>query len=450
MGIYKAYDIRGIYPTEMHEETAERIGHALAAYLRTKTIVVGRDARESSPSMSRALIKGISDAGTNVVDIGMCTTPMIYFAVGTGKYGGGAMVTASHNPPKYTGIKLCREEAIPLSEVAGIKDIERAVLAMTETPKPSSDRGLVAQNDVIEGYVKHVRSFVTVPPRKMKVVVDTANGMVGKFFEKTFGHLPLEIVPMFFPPDGRFPNHEPNPLKDENIRDLVAKVRETKADFGAAFDGDGDRCMFVDEKGDRIASDFVTALVARRMLAKEKGAAIVYDLRSSWVVKEEVEAAGGKAVRDRVGHAFMKATMRRLKAPFGGELSGHYYFRGHWFADSGMIAFAHMLNVLMGDDKPASAHSAPLKRYFATGEINFHVEDKDGAIATITKKFADGRQDTLDGITIEYADWWCNVRKSNTEPVLRLNLEAKTAAKRDAMLKEIVAIVGPPETGGGH
>lgn len=450
MGIYKAYDIRGIYPTEMHEETAERIGHALAAYLRTKTIVVGRDARESSPSMSRALIKGISDAGTNVVDIGMCTTPMIYFAVGTGKYGGGAMVTASHNPPKYTGIKLCREEAIPLSEVAGIKDIERAVLAMKETPKPSTDRGLVAQNDVIEGYVKHVRSFVTVPPRKMKVVVDTANGMVGKFFDKVFGHLPLEIVPMFFPPDGRFPNHEPNPLKDENIADLVAKVRETKADFGAAFDGDGDRCMFVDEKGDRIASDFVTALVARRMLAKEKGAAIVYDLRSSWVVKEEVEAAGGKAVRDRVGHAFMKATMRRLKAPFGGELSGHYYFRGHWFADSGMIAFAHMLNVLMGDSKPASAHSAPLKRYFATGEINFHVEDKPAMIATLKQRYAQGRQDELDGITVEFGElggewWWFNVRPSNTEPLLRMIVEASSARLRDQKKAELISLLGTPE-----
>lgn len=450
MGIYKAYDIRGIYPTEMHEETAERIGHALAGYLRTKTIVVGRDARESSPSMSKALIKGIADAGTNVVDIGMCTTPMIYYAVGTGKYGGGAMVTASHNPGKYTGIKLCREEAIPLSEVAGIKDLERAVGAMTETPKPSRDRGLVAQNDVLDGYAKHVLSFLNVPPRKLKVVVDTANGMVGKFFDKVFGSLPLDVTPMFFQPDGRFPNHEPNPLKDENIRDLVAKVREMKADFGAAFDGDGDRCMFVDEKGDRIPSDLVTALVARRMLAKEKGAAIVYDLRSSWVVKEEIEAGGGRAVRDRVGHAFMKATMRRLNAPFGGEVSGHYYFRKHWFADSGMIAFVQILNALMADSRPASALVAPLKRYFSTGEINFHVEDKDGAIAQITKKFADGKQDTLDGITIEYADWWCNVRKSNTEPVLRLNLEAKSAAKRDWALKEIIAIVGPPETGGGH
>ncbi|NUN50166.1 MAG: phosphomannomutase/phosphoglucomutase [Candidatus Brocadiae bacterium] len=450
MGIYKAYDIRGIYPGEMHEETAERIGHALAAYLKTKMIVVGRDARESSPSMSRALIRGIADAGTNVVDIGQCTTPMVYYAVGTGKYGGGAMVTASHNPGKYTGIKLCRELAIPLSEVAGIREIERAVAAMKETPAPSADRGLVAQSDILEGYAKHVRSFLTVPKRPMKIVVDTANGMVGKFFRQVFEPWPLEVIPLYFEPDGRFPNHEPNPLKDENIRELVAKVRETKADFGAAFDGDGDRCMFVDEKGERIPSDFVTALVARRILAKERGASVVYDLRSSWVVKEEIEAGGGKAVRDRVGHAFMKATVRKLNAPFGGELSGHYYFRDHWFADSGMIAFVHMLNVLMGDSRPASAHSAPLRRYFATGEINFHVRDKDAAIEAVTKKFADGRQDQLDGITIEYADWWCNVRKSNTEPVLRLNLEAKTAARRDEILKTIIGIVGPPETEGGH
>jgi phosphomannomutase len=450
MGIYKAYDIRGIYPTEMDEDTAERIGHALAAYLRTKTIVVGRDARESSPSMSRALVRGIADAGTNVVDIGQCTTPMIYFAVGTGKYGGGAMVTASHNPPNYTGIKLCREDAIPLSEVAGIKDLERAVAAMKETPPPARDRGLVAASDVVDGYAQHVRKFLAAPPRRLKVVVDTANGMVGKFFDRVFAPLPLDITRLYFEPDGRFPNHEPNPLKDENIRDLVAKVRETKADFGAAFDGDGDRCMFVDEKGDRIPSDFVTALVARRMLAKEKGAAIVYDLRSSWVVREEVERAGGRPVRDRVGHAFLKATLRKLNAPFGGELSGHYYFRDHWFADSGMIAFVQMLNVLMSDSRPASALVAPLRRYFATGEINFHVEDKDGAIEAISKRFADGKQDRLDGITIELPEWWCNVRKSNTEPVLRLNLEAKSAETREKALKEIVAIVGPPEPGGGH
>ncbi|MBI2923644.1 MAG: phosphomannomutase/phosphoglucomutase [Planctomycetes bacterium] len=450
MGIYKAYDIRGIYPSEMHEETAERIGHALAAYLRTKTIVVGRDARESSPSISRALIKGIADAGTNVVDIGMCTTPMIYYAVGTGKYGGGAMVTASHNPPQYTGIKLCREDAIPLSEVAGIKDIERAVGDMQETPGPARDRGLVMQNEVIDGYSKHVLNFLAGPPRRLKIVVDTANGMVGKFFDRVFGKLPLDVDRLFFEPDGRFPNHEPNPLKDENIRELVARVKAAKADLGAAFDGDGDRCMFVDERGERIPSDLVTALVARQILAKEKGAAIVYDLRSSWVVKEEVEAGGGRAVRDRVGHAFLKATMRKLNAPFGGEVSGHYYFRKHWFADSGMIAFVHVLNALMQDSRPASALVAPLRRYFATGEINFHVEDKDGAIEKISKKFAESKQDRLDGITIECADWWCNVRKSNTEPVLRLNLEAKTAAVRDAALKEIMAITGPPETGAKH
>jgi phosphomannomutase len=360
------------------------------------------------------------------------------------------MVTASHNPPQYTGIKLCREQAIPLSEVAGIKDLEAAVGAMTATPGASKDPGLVAGNRVLEGYAKHVLSFVKGTPRKLKIVVDTANGMVGAFFDKVFGSLPLEVTRLYFEPDGRFPNHEPNPLKDENIRDLVAKVKETKADLGVAFDGDGDRCMFVDETGARIPSDFVTALVARQLLAREPGAAVVYDLRSSWVVKEEIEKAGGKAIRDRVGHAFLKATLRKLNAPFGGELSGHYYFRDHWFADSGMIAFVHLLNVLYADARPASQIQKPLHRYFATGEVNFHVEDKEGTIESLSRKFASGRQDRLDGITIECDDWWCNVRKSNTEPVLRLNLEAKTAVVREAVLKELVALIGPPETVGGH
>lgn len=442
MGIFKAYDIRGKVPAELDEALARKIGSATARFLRARTLVVGRDVRLSSPSIAAAAAEGICDAGCDVVDIGLCTTPMTYFAVGRYGYDGAAMTTASHNPPEYNGFKISREKAVPLSEDTGIRDIER--LVRSGDLAPALRRGTRTSRDIRADYVRHVLSFAR-DIRPLKIVVDTANGCVGTIFQDVAKALPLQIVPLFFEPDGRFPNHEPNPLKEENLSALKAKLREERADLGAAFDGDGDRCMFVDETGVRAPNDLLTALIARDFLSRRPGAAVVYDLRSSWVVREEIERAGGKPIRERVGHAFIKGTMRKHDAVVGGELSGHYYFGDNFFADSGLIAFISILNVISASGGPLSRLIAPLRRYEATGEVNFHVEDKDGKIAELRRAFADGRHDDLDGITVEYPDWWFNVRKSNTEPLLRLNLEARTGKGLVQAREKLLAILGKPE-----
>jgi len=442
MSIFKAYDIRGRVPDELDEKRARSIGAAFARFLKARTVAIGRDVRLSSPALASAFGEGVRDAGTDVVDIGLCTTPMTYFAAGRYGYDGAAMTTASHNPPAYNGFKLCREQAIPLSSETGIREIERMVAAGPQAPPPPQ-RGARTPRDIRSDYLQHVLSFAR-SIRPLRVAIDAANGSVGTIFADVAARLPITVKPLFLEPDGRFPGHEPNPLRDENLVALQALVRDSGADLGAAFDGDGDRCLFVDEAGNRVPNDLLTALIARDLLSRHPGAAIVYDIRSSWVVREEILRAGGKPIRERVGHAFIKKTMRDHRAVFGGELSGHAYFRDHYYADSGLIAFIAVLNVLSASRQTFSKTLAPLRRYAATGEVNFRVDDKDAILEEIRRRFADARQDTLDGLTIEYEDWWFNVRPSNTEPLLRLCAEAKTPERLASGMDVLLGILGKP------
>jgi len=441
--IFKSYDIRGVYSEELDEYTAEKIGMATALFLKSakgdiKNIVVARDVRPSSNSLARSLIRGITKAGIDVIDIGEVATDVIYFAVGHYGYDAGIMVTASHNPSKYNGFKICRENAIPISFDTGLSEIAEIA---SQTKLPASEQlGRIIEKNVLDDYKRHILRFAT-NIRPLRVVIDAGNGMAGKMIPIIFAGLPCELVPLFFNLDGTFPNHEPNPLEKKNLRDLREKVRETKSHLGVAFDGDADRCVFVDENGYVIGCDLITAVIAKELLQKEKGSTIVYDLRSSWVVSEEIKKVGGNPYRERVGHSHIKATMREKNAVFGGELSGHYYFKEYYYADSGVIALIEVLNVLSHRNVPMSNLVSPLRRYYATGEINFEVEDKDGKIKQIAEHFKDGKIDYLDGTTVEYEDWWFNVRKSNTEPLLRLNLEGRTKEIMEHGKKLVIGII---------
>lgn len=449
MSIFKAYDIRGLVPAELNEDLARRIGAAYASFLEAKTLVVGRDMRTHSPAIAAAAIDGILSTGCDVIDIGLASTPMSYFAVATLPCDGGLCVTASHNPGQYNGFKLAREGAKPVSGATGIQAVEKLALAngpFRKAVRPGTRR----TQDVLEGYAKHVASFAG-KLRPLKICVDASNGMAGHTLPKILAHFPsIEVKRIFFEPDGSFPNHEANPLKAENLAWVQKAVRESKADLGICFDGDADRCMLVDDRGEAVPSDLVTAWLAADFLKRNPGSSIVYDLRSSWVVPEEVAKAGGKPVRERVGHSFLKGTMRQENAVFGGELSGHYYFAKNFFCDSGEVAMAAILDLLSRQAQPASAAFAKLRRYFATGEINFEVADKKAAIAAARDKYAKGSQDELDGVTIAFGKpgdqewWWFNLRASNTEPLLRLNLEASSAALREAKKEELFALLGKP------
>ncbi len=440
MPLFKAYDVRGIVPTELNEDIAEKIGRAAVAVLKAKNMIVGRDARITGPEISAAFAKGVTAAGCDIIDIGPCTTPMNYFAVGSLDADGAAMVTASHNPPEYNGFKFSRAEGRPVSGETGLKDMQELVFGGTlpaDAPKPGS----ITTRDISAAYSQHLAKFAE-NLKPMKIAVDTANGAVGPHFRQYTAGLPLETVELFFEPDGNFPNHEPNPLKLENMKWLQEAVRENGCDFGVAFDGDGDRAMYVDDAGEIVSSDLVTALLAPWMLRSERsGSAVVYDLRSSWVVAEEIEAAGGAPVESRVGHSFIKAVLRDKGAVFGGELSGHYYFRDNWCCDSGEIAFFVLWSLLSDAGRPLSELVAPLRRYHASGEINFEVEDKDGTIERIARDFSDGQIYYLDGISVKYADWHFNVRKSNTEPLLRLTLEARTAEGLQQHLAKVKSVI---------
>jgi phosphomannomutase len=453
MGIFKAYDIRGTYPDELDEAMARRIGAATAQFLRGREIAVGRDMRLSSESMAAALMEGIASTGTNVIDLGLIATEMSYFAVGNFGYAGAIMTTASHNPAKYNGFKLSREHAMPIGGETGLTNIQTIVESGLVVA--AARKGTVTPKDIYPGYKEHILRFLK-QVKPLRVVVDAGNGMAGKVFPYLFGHLPLTVTPLYFELDGRFPNHEANPLKPENIRELQDKVVATAAHFGVAFDGDSDRCVFIEETGRAISADLTTALIARWLLTQEKkeaapppkgsrapqkGTVVVYDLRSSRVVAEEISRAGGIPCQERVGHAFMKATLRKRNAIFGGELAGHYYYRDNYFADSAMITFVMMLNIICAEDKPLSQIIAPLRRYSATGEINFEVTDQDAKIRELAKRFAKNRIHYLDGITVEADEWWFNVRKSNTEPVLRLNLEANTPEIMERAKQEVVKVI---------
>ncbi|MBL8695717.1 MAG: phosphomannomutase/phosphoglucomutase [Planctomycetes bacterium] len=455
MGIFKAYDIRGIVPTELNEGIARRIGYAFAQELKAKHLVVGRDMRSHSPAIQTAVMDGIRDAGCDVTDIGLASTPMAYFAIGTLACDGGLNVTASHNGPKYNGFKLCRAGARPVSYDTGIGAIEKRV-ASQESMTPAPRRGGLKNEQMLERYVEHLLPFAKIQNRRA-IVVDAANGMAGLVLPRLGQRLSVmgvELAPMYWELDGSFPNHEANPLKPEVMAVVGAAVKRSQGKFhaGASFDGDGDRCAFVDEAGTAIPNDLLTALLARELLKSHPGAAIVYDLRSSWVVPETIAACGGRPLRERVGHSYIKETMRREQAIFGGELSGHYYWKDHFYSDSALVAFLHVVSHLSTSDVLLSERVRDLRKYHATGEINFEVADKAAAMADLKARFGREatRMDELDGITIEMGSvgkkpwWWFNVRPSNTEPLLRLNLEASDAALRDEKRALLVGLLGKP------
>jgi phosphomannomutase len=440
-GIFKAYDIRGIVPDELQPELARKIGRAFIDYLGAESIAIGRDMRDSSPDFASALCEGAMAGGAKVFDIGMTTTDMVYFAVPHFELSGGAMVTASHNPKQYNGFKLVREGALALSGEAGIKEIKEWILSDREFPdKPGGGR---VEKDVLPDYVRHVRSFID--PRLLKplrVVMDAANGMAGAVAPAIFADLPLERIDMYFEPDGSFPNHEPNPLLEENRREVIDKVRERKADLGIAWDGDGDRCFFIDDGGEFVPGDFLTALLGEAFLLKEPGATIIYDARASWAVKDTVEGLGGSALMNRVGHAFIKKRMREERAVFGGEISGHFYFRENYFADNGMIPALLILELISKKGKKLSELLAPLReKYFISGEINSTISDVPAVLARLESLYGDGRVSKLDGLSVEYSDWHFNVRPSNTEPLLRLNLEALDAEEMSRRRDEVLAVI---------
>ena len=446
--IFKAYDIRGLVPSELDPDLARSIGHAFARLLSAKRLLVGRDARTHSPELAAAVIEGMRDAGAEVVDIGLASTPMVYFAIGSQDVDGGLCITASHNPGEYNGMKLCSRGARPISRADGIADLER----MCAEPYPGvvGERGGYRELELLGAYQEHVLGFADLS-RPLGLALDAANGMAGYTLPGILPQLEgVEAWTLFMEPDGRFPNHEANPLKEENLDPVRELVNSHGADLGVGFDGDADRCCFVDETGRTVPADLMTALLATEFLRKYPGSPIVYDLRSSWVVREVIAEQGGVPIRDRVGHSFIKATMRKRGAVFGGELSGHFYFKDNYVCDSGVIAMVTALNLLSREGRPLSELVAGLRRYHSTGEINFRVADKAAAIATLRERYADGRQDELDGITVEYGDlgdeswWWFNVRASNTEPLLRLNLEASSEGVRDQRRDELVALLGEP------
>jgi len=446
-GIFKAYDVRGIYPEEIDEATAEAVGVAFPEILdkggRTAPIVVGRDMRQHSEPLQTALIKGIRSRGVDVVDIGLVTTPMNYFAVGHLGASGGIQVTASHNPPRYNGFKFSLENARPVSGDSGIPRLEGLVEAPPQ--RAGSENGELRSVDISGAYSQHLLGFLEELPtaRRLKIVVDAANGM-GCIYRSLLEQTGVDLDFLYFDLDGSFPNHEANPLKLENLADLCSRVRETGADLGVAFDGDADRAAFVDEKGEPIGSDLATALIAGELLAREPGKAVIYDLRSSRAVAEYIAECGGIPVRERVGHSFIKATLRKHEGIFGGELAGHYYFRDNFNADCALMAVFEVLNLLRRRGLAMSKIVAPLLRYAKTPEINFEVEDKSGAITELSERFADGRIDYVDGITVEYPDWWFNVRPSNTEPLLRLVAEATTKTLLAEKQELLVGLLGEP------
>ena len=444
-GIFKAYDVRGLYPEQLDEAMARKIGQAFQHLLTDDPgqVVVSRDMRSHSVPLCEALIDGLRSAGIDVIDIGLATTPMNYFAVGHLEAAGGIQVTASHNPARYNGLKFSLREARPVSGDDGIPLLE-AKVASGDLPV-AAERGKLEQAEIFDDYRRHVMFFVERPDeaRKLKVVVDAANGM-GSIYEPLLDQLGIELVQLYFELDGTFPNHEANPLKMENLQDLCRAVKREKADLGVSFDGDADRAAFVDERGEPVGSDLMTALIGGELLKRAPGSHVLYDLRSSRAVAEYILEKGGQPVRERVGHSFVKATLRQKDGIFGGELAGHYYFKDNYYADCAVLAVVEVLNLLWRGDKTLSEHIEPLLRYAKSLEINFEVEDKAGKIAELAEKYSDGQIDYLDGITVAYPDWWFNVRPSNTEPYLRLVLEASSDGDLDDRRNELQSILGTP------
>jgi phosphomannomutase len=440
--VFQAYDVRGIYPTDLDEEGAYAIGRAYVEQFEPRRIAVGRDMRLASPTVAAALIEGAADGGADVVDVGMVGTEMVYFAVGELGLEGGVMVTASHNPGDYIGMKIVRRGALPVGSESGLYEVrDRAVRGEWR----EAARGSVTTEDVWERFVSRVLSFIDrerIAP--VRVVIDAANGMAGAMLPPVLDRLPqVDAVRCYFEPDGSFPNHEPNPLLPENREFIVRKTTDEGADFGVAYDGDADRCFFVDDTGEFVPGDFTTALFAESILAKEPGGKVIYDVRASWAVPEAILAAGGEPLVNRVGHAFIKQRMRDVGAVFGGEVSAHYYFRDFTQADSGVIPFLLMLELVSARGQKLSEILAQFRgRYFLTGEINTRVSDVAVKLQELKERFGpEGRVSHLDGLSIDADEWHFNVRPSNTEPLLRLNLEARSQELMEAKRDEVLAVI---------
>ena len=441
--VFKAYDVRGLYPTELDEDGAYRIARAYVEHFEPRTVCIGRDMRLSSPTMAASAVEGAADGGASVLDLGLVGTEMVYFAVGELELDGGLCVTASHNPKDYTGVKIVRRGALPVGGDSGLDDVrQRALVSFA----PVEGRGDVRQEDVWPAFVEKVLSFVDQEAiRPLRVVIDAANGMAGAMLTPVLGRLlQLDVVECNFEPDGTFPSHEPNPLLPENRQLIVAKTRDERGDLGVAYDGDADRCFFVDDTGDFVPGDFVTALLAQSILEKEPGGKVIYDVRASWAVPSTIEASGGVPLVNRVGHAFIKQRMRKEGAVFAGEVSAHYYFRDFSQADSGVVPFLLVLELLSKRRQKLSEMLAPFReKYFLTGEINTPVADVALKLQELKERYQaeGGKISHLDGVSVDFADWHFNVRPSNTEPLLRLNLEALSPEMMERRRDEVLSLI---------
>ena len=437
--IFKAYDIRGVYPEALDEDAAARIGEGLVRFTGSDRILLGQDMRTSSGPLSDAFVRGAARAGARVLHVGEVSTDALYYASGKLDLPG-AMITASHNPAQYNGFKPCGKQAAPIGSDSGLGEIRKFAEAADDAPDaPASE---VERVEILEDYADHCRSLVDLRGlRPLKVAIDAGNGMAGKTVPMVFRPLPFEVVPLYFELDGTFPNHPASPIEAENLVDLQAAVREHGCDVGIAFDGDADRMFLVDERTDLISGSTTTAMVAERILKKFPGESVIYNLICSWTVREVIEENGGTPIRTRVGHSFIKEVMAETGAIFGGEHSGHYYFRNNFRADSGMIAALIVLEALCEFGGPLSKLVEPFERYADSGEINSVVTDQAGTIEKLAAAYADGTQDRLDGLTVEFEDWWFNCRASNTEPLLRLNLEARTEELMTEKRDEVLAVI---------
>lgn len=441
--LFKAYDIRGVVPDELTPEIAYRIGRALVITLSPDQVVVGRDMRVSGPELSASLIDGIRDQGADVVEIGMVSTDALYFAVGRFGFAAGVMITASHNPAQYNGFKICREEARALSLDEGIGDIRDLVVA-NDFGEIADERGTLTEREILDEYATFLLDQIDRSAIKpLRIAIDAGNGMAGVTVPRVFDRLPCEVIPLYFEPDGTFPNHEANPIEPENIKDLQRTVMQQSCDFGVAFDGDADRMFLIDERGQFIGGDMTTAMVSVAMLTRHPDSAIVYNLICSRSVPETIEKHGGRPIRSRVGHSYIKATMRKEDAIFGGEHSGHFYFRENWYADSGLLALLKVLELVSNAGESLSAVLRPLDTRVRSGELNSEVSDPPAVIKRIEETYTNkgATIDHLDGLTAGFPDWWFNLRSSNTQPLLRLNVEAEDADTLERETKELLGSI---------
>jgi phosphomannomutase len=439
--IFKSYDVRGIYPAELNEDVAYQIGRCFVPLLGAKTVVVGRDMRPSGRSLFEAFARGATEAGADVIDVGLVSTDALYFAVGKFGYDGGVMITASHNPAKYNGMKFTREQAQAISLDTGLAEIRDRILSGTLPPK-ASKAGSITHRNILDDFAEHCLSFIDRSKVKpLKIAIDAGNGMAGETVPHVFKELPCEIIPLYFELDGNFPNHPASPIEPENMVDLQAAVRKHDCDLGVAFDGDADRMFIVDEKAELVDGSTVTALVALNTLKRHPGSKILYNLICSRSVPELIAKNGGIPIRSQVGHSLIKKTMREEDVVFGGEHSGHFYFRENWYADSGMIALMQCLELFSEAPKPVSEVIAPIDTRFRSGEINSTVKDIPAKLKEIQEHYKDAQIDFLDGITVSYPHWWMNIRPSNTEPLLRLNVEGDTKALMEQHRDEALALI---------